>query len=200
MQSGTKFIKYFLSSRTFMIIFHAGKTVCLNFFSMDSRRMSINMFLGKKLQLICHSLFAFTALQKAHCLAKSEHPCVIHIFHHIRGKEFTAAVGLHIRCWNCGRYHEKYIYQKFCGTFQEIIHSLCSADIHNFMRISNDRCCACLCKNLCKFSRRCHTGFNMHMCINKSRHQISASAVDFFFSLVFTNTYDCVTTDCNIRL
>ena len=49
MQSGTEFIEHFLSGRTLMIVFHTGKTVCLHFFSSDSRRMPINMFLGKQL-------------------------------------------------------------------------------------------------------------------------------------------------------
>ena len=199
MKTGAQLVEHFLGVRTLMIILHASQTVRLYRLSCNARCMSVDVLLCKKFQLIRHPALALVTLHKTHGLPESQHSRIIHILHHIGRQKLPASVCLHIGCRNRGRNHEENMYQRLARTFQKIIHSLHTAHIDNLVRIRNNGRRSRLHQHLGQFARRYHTGFNMHMGIQKSRYQIFSGTVDLPLTLVGTDSHDRIAADCHIR-
>ena len=185
--------------RTLVICQNPCCRICIQIFSVNSRSMPVDpfSFFFCSHQFIQHTFIRLNNSREVHKFSKPENSISLNRLFHLRCIDHRTCM-LKRSCRYTGW---KHILDIKCCPFcclHHVVQTFDPTHIHNFMRVCNDRSCSMRHQKSPQFFRADVGRFDMNVTVNKSRNCISSLRIHFMNALIFSNSRDLISAQCDV--
>ena len=185
--------------RTLVICQNTCRRIRIQIFSVNSRSMPVDQFafFFRSHQFLQHALISLNHPWKIHKFSQSENPFPFDRLFHLRCVDDCS--GMLKRSGRYTRWQHIFDIQRcsFC-CFHHVVQTFDPTHIHNFMRVCNDRSRSMRHQKSPQFFRADVGRFDMNVTVNKSRNCISSLRIHFMNALIFSNSRDLISAQCDV--